>query len=127
MVIRKLKQKKILNTRVIFRFLLLCLATYFLIKLVMGLAERFTQSPQENMTYTLGASLPFVGKVSVDNNFPNYTHSLVDQAGQKIGLKSSTINLNAYAGKKIELVGTVKKYFKVTPVVEVTTVKLPEQ
>lgn len=127
MVIRKLKQKKILNTRVISWFVLLCVATYFLIKIVMGVSQRLTQTPQENMIYTLGASLPLAGKITIDNNFPNYTHSIVVADGQKIGLKSSTINLNAYTDKEIQLVGTVKKYFKVTPVVEVTTVKFPDQ
>gem|GEM_PF-3537547 len=29
--------------------------------------------------------------------------------------------------KKIELVGRVKKYFKVTPVLEVDTIKIPDQ
>jgi len=47
--------------------------------------------------------------------------------GKKIGLKSSTLNLNAYVDTKIELVGRVKKYYKVTPVLEVDLLKLPEQ
>lgn len=127
MVIRKLRQKKIVNTKVILRFVFLCIATYFLIKVVMGISERFTQSPQENMMYTLWASLPFVGEIVVDNNFPNYTHSLTTTDGEKIGLKSSTINLNAYVHMDIELVGRVKKYFKITPVIEVDTIKLPDQ
>jgi hypothetical protein len=79
------------------------------------------------MTYTLGASLSFSGTLVTDNNFPNYTHSITINKGEKIGLKSSTINLNAYLNQKIELVGRVKKYFKVTPVLEVDTIKLPEQ
>jgi hypothetical protein len=32
-----------------------------------------------------------------------------------------------YADKKIELVGRVKKYFKLTPVLEVDTIKIPDQ
>lgn len=127
MVIRKLRQKKIVNVKVIFRFILLCIATYFLIKVLSWISQRITQTPQENMTYTLGASLPLEWEISVDNNFPHYTHSLVTKNDEKIGLKSSVINLNAYAGKKIELVGTVKKYYKVTPVVDVTAIKLPDQ
>lgn len=63
----------------------------------------------------------------MDNNFPNYTHSLVTQNGQKIGLKSSTINLNTYVGQPIELVGRLKKYFKVTPILEVDILKFPDQ
>jgi len=77
--------------------------------------------------YTLWATLTFSGRIVADNNFPNYTHSLTTKEGKKIGLKSSTINLNAYVDKKIELVGRVKKYFKVTPVLEVDTLKIPDQ
>lgn len=79
------------------------------------------------MIYTLGATLTFSGKLVSDNNFPNYTHSIMTQDGNKVGLKSTTINLNAYVDKKITLVGTVKKYFKITPVVEITTLKFADQ
>lgn len=126
MVIRKLKQKKILNTKVILWFVLLCVGTYVLIKVLTSVVERFGPTPPEGM-YTLGASLTFSGKIVVDNNFPSYTHSIETSEWKKIWLKSSTINLNAYIGKKIELVGRVKNYFKVTPVVEVDTLKLPDQ
>ena len=126
MVIRKLRQKKILNTKVIFRFILLCVGTYFLIKLFTWIVQRFNQTSPEGM-YTLGASLTFSGKIVVDNNFPNYTHSLTTREWKKIGLKSSTINLNTYVNKKIELVGRVKKYFKMTPIIELDTLKIPDQ
>jgi hypothetical protein len=52
MVIRKLKQKKILNTKVIVWFVILCVATYFLIKFVTSLVARFGPTPPEAM-YTL--------------------------------------------------------------------------
>ncbi len=104
MVIRNLKQKKILNIKTLFRLVVVCLAFYFLTKFVTSLSERFTQTaPSENM-YTLGATLTFSGKIHIDNNFPHYTHSLVNKEGKTIGLKSSTINLNAYTDKKIEVV-----------------------
>lgn len=77
--------------------------------------------------YTLWASLTFSGRIAVDNQFPNYTHFILTKEGKKIGLKSSTINLNTYVDKKIELVGRVKKYFKVTPVIEVDAIKIPSQ
>ncbi len=79
------------------------------------------------MVYTLGATLSFSGKLVSDNNFPTYTHSIITPDGTKVGLKSTTINLNAYINKKIILVGTVKKYFKITPVVEVTALKFSDQ
>lgn len=127
MVIRNLKQKKILNIKVILWFVLLCIAVFFLIKLAGSIVQRFNQTPQENMIYTLWASIAFSGTIVVDNNFPNYTHSLTTSDGKKIGLKSSIVNLNAYVDKKIALVWKVKKYFKITPVLEVDTIKLPDQ
>jgi hypothetical protein len=127
MVIRKLKQKKIVNTKVVSLFILLCVATYFLIRLLTWIVERFNQTPQDSMVYTLWATLNFSGKLLVDNKFPNYTHSLVTQDGNKVWLKSTSINLNAYVDQDIEFVGTVKKYFKITPVLEVSTLKIPDQ
>jgi len=126
MVIRNLRQKKIVNRKVIFWFILLCIGVYFLIKIVSWITERVTQSSPETM-YTLWATLTFPGKIIADNNFPNYTHSLTTKEWKLIGLKSASINLNAYVGQKIELVGRVKKYFKVTPVLEVDTLKIPSQ
>lgn len=126
MVIRNLKQKKILNTKVVFWFVALCIGTYFLIKLVSWVSQRFSQNGSEGM-YTLWATLTFSGRIVADNNFPNYTHSLITKEWKKIGLKSSSINLNAYVGKKIEFIGRVKKYFKVTPILELDTLKIPDQ
>lgn len=127
MVIRKLKQKKIVNTKVVSLFILLCFATYFLIKLLTWVVERFNQTPQESMIYTLWATLVFSWTLVADNNFPHYTHSLVTQNGNKVWLKSTSINLNAYINQNLELVGTVKKYFKIIPVLEVSTLKIPDQ
>lgn len=126
MDIRKLKPKKIVNTKVIVWFVLLCVGTYFLIKLVTWIAGRFSPTAQDDL-YTLWASLIFSGKISTDNNFPNYTHSIVNSEWKKIWLKSSSINLNAYADRQVELVGRVKKYFKVTPILEIDAIKIPDQ
>lgn len=127
MVIRKLRQKKILNAKVISLFILLSVWTYFLITLFINIVDRFNQTPQENMLYTLWATLTLSGTLVVDNNFPNYTHSVITSDGNKIWLKSTTINLNTYTHKHITFVGTVKKYFKIIPVVEITTIKLADQ
>lgn len=126
MVIRNLKQKKILSLNVIIWFVIICVGIYFLIMFASSINERFSQSPREGM-YTLWATLTFSGKIVVDNNFPNYTHSLTTREWKKIGLKSSTINLNNYIDQKIEFVGRVKKYFKIVPIIELDTLKLPEQ
>jgi len=100
---------------------------YFLSKIFTWIAERLTQTTPPDAMYTLGATLTFSGKIVVDNNFPNYTHSIINAEGKKIGLKSSTINLNAYIDKKVELVGRVKKYLKLTPILDVDTIKLSDQ
>ncbi len=126
MLIRKFKQKKILNSKVIIWFFILCVWVYFLMRLITSVFGRLSHSTQIDMP-TLWASLVFSGKISVDNNFPSYTHSLIDPNGNKIWLKSSTINLNSYTDVKIVLVWRVKKYFKTTPILEVDTIKLPDQ
>ena len=127
MVIRNLRQKKILNKKVLLWFVFICVGIYLVSKLLTWITERLHQTTPSNDLYTLGASLTFSGKIDVDNNFPNYTHSLINKEWKKIGLTSSTLNLNAFIGKKIELVGRVKKYLKLTPILIVDTIKIPDQ
>lgn len=93
----------------------------------MSIVDRFNQTPQDVMLYTLWATLTFSGEIVVDNEFPHYTHSIVSPDGNKIWLKSTSINLNSYANTHIELVGVVKKYFRIIPVLEVTAIKIWEQ
>ncbi len=114
------------HIKIIFWLILICLGVYIVIKIFTSIFQRFTQVPQDTM-YTLGASLSFSGKITIDNQFPNYTHSLMTNEWTKIWLKSSTINLNTYVHTPIELVGRLKKYFKVTPVIEVDMLKIPDQ
>jgi hypothetical protein len=127
MIIRNLKQKKILNKKTIFWVIVFFVGIYFVSKLFIWIVERFNQTAPQNAPYTLGASLTFAGKIIVDNDFPNYTHSLVNKEWRTIGLKSSTINLNAYIDEKIELVGRVKKYLTTVPILAVDTIKIPDQ
>ena len=75
MVIRNLRQKKIVNKKLIFRLIIIGAGIYLFYRLVASIAARFNQIPSDAM-YTLGATLTFSGKIVVDNNFPNYTHSL---------------------------------------------------
>lgn len=127
MVIRNLKQKKILNGKLVVWLVGIALGIYLLSKVFVSVVERFNQTTPPDALYTLGASLTFSGKIVVDNNFPNYTHSLINIEWKKIWLKSSTINLNAYINKNIELVGKVKKYLKLVPILAVDTIKIPDQ
>jgi hypothetical protein len=50
----------------------------------------------------------------------------VDVNNDRIGLKSASINLNNYKGN-VEIVGKIEKFLKLVPIVEVDTVKLPDQ
>lgn len=50
----------------------------------------------------------------------------MDEKKDTIGLKSTAVNLNTYSGK-VEVVGTVEKFLKYTPILEVTAIKLPKQ
>jgi hypothetical protein len=79
MVIRNLKQKKILNKKTIFWLILVVILAYSFIKLTNAIIARFDQTSVSDTMYTLGASLTFSGKIVVDNNFPNYTHSLINK------------------------------------------------
>lgn len=126
MIIRNLKHKKSLNVKMVVWFVFVCVCIYVFIKMFVSFTQKIGSKPLEN-AYTLGASLVFSGKIVIDNKFPNYTHSLRILDGKLVGLKSSTINLNAYADKQIELVWRVKKYVKVIPVIEVDTLKIPDQ
>jgi len=127
MVIRNLRQKKILNGKMLFRILLAIIGIYLASRILTSISERYNQNSTSSDMYTLWASLTFEGKVIVDNDFPNYTHSLLTNKGKKIGLKSSTINLNSYTDKKIEIVGTLKKYLKLTPILDINSIKIPDQ
>jgi hypothetical protein len=74
----------------------------------------------------VGDTVQVTGNVIQDNNFPYYTHSIIDANHDKIGLKSASINLNEYT-QKIEIQGKIEKFLKLVPVVEVDTVKIPDQ
>ncbi|MEI6672882.1 MAG: hypothetical protein WCL02_06220 [bacterium] len=78
MVIRNLKQKKILNGKLVVWLVGIALGIYLLSKVFVSVVERFNQTTPPDALYTLGASLTFSGKIVVDNNFPNYTHSLIN-------------------------------------------------
>lgn len=126
MVIRKLRQKKILNTKRVSLLILFGAVIYLLVRLGMSLLHSFQHVSLEGVSYTLWSSHLVTWQVIVDNNFPHYTHSLLFN-GTKIWLKSSSINLNTYTNVSLELVWIVKKYIKHTPIFEVKTLKLPNQ
>lgn len=126
MTIRNLHKRRRFGVKHLILFIVAFLCIYVFITFIVWIINRLHRYDTTG-GYTLWASLTFSGTISVDNNFPNYTHSLVTSRGEKIGLKSSTINLNAYVNQPLELVGRLKKYFKITPILEVDTLKFASQ
>lgn len=127
MIIRKIRRngivsgKKIITYTVVIVLAMLCLKgiSYF----------RWQRNQVNSGSITLQQiwqSVTVKWYLGVDNNFPNYTHHIIDSNKNNVGLKSATINLNAYSWQ-VEIMGTVEKFVKFTPVVEVTSLKLPKQ
>jgi len=46
-----------------------------------------------------GSTITTTGIIQVDNNFPTHTHSVLLSNQSKIGLRSTTINLNNFLGE----------------------------
>lgn len=64
----------------------------------------------------------FAWTLSVDNHFPSYTHTM-EGNNQKIGVKSTSINLNNHLGE-IEIVGIIEDFDKGFPIVDINIIKL---
>lgn len=71
-------------------------------------------------------TISFSWKIKDDNNFPIYTHKLENENWEKIYLKSSSINLNNYSWN-IEIYGEIMNFQKRTPIIEVFSMKFPDQ
>lgn len=125
MIIRKIKKDGIVNIRKLVKWAVVILIVLVVIKGISYLAG--------NQTDTIGISVDQVGeevivegRLTPDNNFPYYTHSIVDITKNKVGLKSTSVNLNTYSGQ-VTIIGKVERFLKLTPIVEVTAIKLPDQ
>jgi hypothetical protein len=79
------------------------------------------------ITQALQSKISTQGYMVADNNFPHYTHSIVDDNKDTIGLKSASINLNNYINQQVELVGVLESVLKTTPILEVQSIKLANQ
>ncbi len=125
MLIRKIRQKQIVNKKTLLYIILICVGVILIFKGLTSLTQN-VPSPKDGLTPTW-SQVRFIGKLKTDNNFPHYTHTLTTDKGEVIGLKSSTINLNDYLKRKIGIAGPIQKYFKTTPVIDVQSLLLPEQ
>ncbi len=69
-----------------------------------------------------GSTITATGIIQIDNNFPIHTHSLVLSNQSKIGLRSTTINLNNFLGE-FEIQGNIHTINKWMPSIDVNTLK----
>ncbi len=95
-------------------------------KWILSRVNRQTATLVDLTSEQIGEFVHISGRLSSDNNFPHYTHSIIDKKGIHIGIKSVSVNLNAYKGD-VEVVGKLEKFLKRTPIVEVQSIKLPDQ
>lgn len=70
--------------------------------------------------------LSFYWEISVENNFPLYTHKISNTKGDYVFLKSSYINLNSYSGY-LEVFGKINEIRSWTPILDVESLKFPDQ
>jgi len=125
MIIRKIKKNGIVNVTKLLKRALLIAVVFLILK---GLASlQVTQETSTNISPDqIGKEVIIQGRLSSANNFPYYTHSIVDITKNEIGLKSAAVNLNNYSGQ-VEVIGQVERFLKYTPILEVTALKLPNQ
>ncbi|MCX6823399.1 MAG: hypothetical protein NTX91_05440 [candidate division SR1 bacterium] len=125
MIIRKIRKDGIVNVRKVVKWVIVIAVVLIVLK-----AMSYLRSSQNNSTGItvdqIGKEVTIDGYLSPDNQFPYYTHSIVDKTKDKMGLKSATVNLNNYKGQ-VEIIGKVEKFLKFTPIIEVTAIKLPSQ
>jgi len=69
-----------------------------------------------------GSTITTTGIIQVDNNFPTHTHSVLLSNQSKIGLRSTTINLNNFLGE-FEVQWVIHTIEKWTPSIDVNTLK----
>lgn len=125
MIIRKIKKNGIVSKSKILKRAILLLVIFVVLKWISLLRNAKWESTRIWVDQ-INQEVTIKGYLSPDNNFPYYTHSIIDTTKNKVGLKSASINLNSYSGQ-VEVIGTVEKFLKLTPIVEVTAIKLPSQ
>ena len=126
MIIRKIKKNEIVSRKKLMKWILIAIVLLIIGKGISSRVNKETTALMDLKPEQVGETVHVQGYLSVDNKFPNYTHSLTDDKGMLIGIKSVSVNLNAYKGK-VEVVGKLEKFLKTTPIVDVQAIKLPSQ
>ena len=126
MIIRKIRRNEIVSKKKIMRFGLVLLVVLLVAKWVFSWVNKESANLATLKPSQVGETVHVQGVLSVDNNFPHYTHNIVDEKWTTVGVKSVAVNLNAYKDTKVEVVGTLESFLKSTPIVDVQSVKLPD-
>lgn len=71
--------------------------------------------------------LSFEGNIKWTNRFPIYTHTVYNNDGVRIYLKSSSVNLNSYVGQYVKLKWEIKEIYKWSAIVNVSEVKIADE
>lgn len=126
MIIRKIRKNEIVSRKKLMKRVLIAIVLIVLGKWILSWIMTESSALISLKPDQVGETVRVQGYLSVDNKFPHYTHSIIDEKWSLVGVKSVSVNLNAYKGK-IEVVGKLEKFLKTIPVVEVQTIKLPDQ
>lgn len=81
---------------------------------------------KNNKEIVVWEKINFYWEITDENNFPLYTHKIVDKWWENVFLKSSSINLNKFSWK-VEIHWEIINVKKDTPIIDVVSIKLPEQ
>jgi len=80
----------------------------------------------QNWKFNIWSNISFAWKITDENNFPLYTHKITNSKWEYVFLRSSVINLNKYLWD-IEINWEIKDIRKDRPIIEITSIKFPEQ
>jgi len=127
MIIRKFTKKRFISLK----WFLACIVIIILIILLFKFTDYIRNIRNNGDIFKAQASqiwnfVKIQWKLSVNNNFPNYTHAIVDENWNKYGLKTASINLNEYLGR-VEILWRIENDIKWLLIVDVETVKIPTQ
>ncbi len=123
MVIRTFQRKKKIKKIIITLFAIIIWA-FFIARISDNIYSSIIRN--RDNTYKIGTATSIIGTISIENNFPLYTHKITDKHWKIFFLKSSLFNLNNYTGN-IEIRGTIKDIKKSTPIIDVEIIKLIDQ
>lgn len=125
MLIRSFKKPKEIRKFILWSIGII-VAVCILVKIGTAMYREIFQWQNNGNIFEINKTITFAGNIRAENKFPLYTHNITNKKGEEIFVKSSDINLTKYNGT-IEIVGTIEDMQKGTPIVNVHTLKLPDQ